>query len=1088
MTNPVELPIDQDARDIAINDIDHSTFISAGAGGGKSTTIVDRLVNALLVDERNLELENIAAITFTERAGAELAQKVREKLVEELAENPSEKLKRALDSLDSATIGTIHSFALDILTRFPVQAGLPLEFKILDDTSSKRMVQDLSREVLDNFIKTYVPNDEAAAFKRDLTVSHLQTLVSAVFSMQHRLADDFFGEVVFENPEVEIRKIGLVLEKLKASPDFDPRVLTPGYFAKVNEGFESFSALLEAGDFSLPSLAAFHSAVLKVHSGKANSSKNDVFWQQVQDCKVDLDVFSRLLNVDNELLARELLFFAWKFVKNNQSSRIAAGNISFDDLLFLAVRTLREHKDVREAIYSQYKLLIIDEFQDTDPMQWELALLVTTHPEKDIADPEPGSLVLVGDAQQSIYSFRGADLSTFEQAREQFSTNFQKTKSLTLQVNFRSTDGILNWVNACFAPLGLGAEFAPLSPAAGNTVGSKFGPAVHVLRGDQGSVLGSKDEPRAIASAIKMAVESKWQVRDGKHAIDGSRDVRYEDIALLIPTRSSFLDKLLTSLEDLQVPYRSNDARIVYDRPAVIGLLAALRVISGYGVPLDLWVALKSPLFGCTDTDLLVYKKAGGKWKLPSKTSFSQSPGTVENALQVLATIRDTHKSAQPSQVFTGLVMSCNLAATYHQVLRGEFELDCVDMVIQHARKWERAGGAGLIDYSNWIRDTLEDSSRERLPEMDDQDDSAVRISTIHAVKGLEFPMVVLAGLGVDRQVDPPTLAVNEDNQIEFYLSGTNMLMSAGYQRDLLDLQKERITQEHLRVLYVAATRAKDHLVVSGARKLNQGGASENDWGHLIWESVEATVAANLATSHSQLLPPAKSSWAEIARVEPVADAWLETVEEIRKASKKKFVQSPSDTSGSAETYAVSAVTLIDDDQPSHDSIDYEPEIAAQDVKRLGTEFHEIMEKVVKYRIDLQAGRLNEEVDKAVRKIDLPEHAPRLTAMLNNAIASDFMQRAFVAPKVWPELSMFASDGTYDGVITEGFADLVFQDGLGLVVLDYKTNLDLTPEKIEKYKGQLGSYADLIERSTGLKVSEQVLLHVTSTNCQAHIL
>lgn len=146
------------------------------------------------------------------------------------------------------------------------------------------------------------------------------------------------------------------------------------------------------------------------------------------------------------------------------------------------------------------------------------------------------------------------------------------------------------------------------------------------------------------------------------------------------------------------------------------------------------------------------------------------------------------------------------------------------------------------------------------------------------------------------------------------------------------------------------------------------------------------------------------------------------------------------------------------------------------------------MEKVVKYRIDLQAGRLNEEVDKAVRKIDLPEHAPRLTAMLNNAIASDFMQRAFVAPKVWPELSMFASDGTYDGVITEGFADLVFQDGLGLVVLDYKTNLDLTPEKIEKYKGQLGSYADLIERSTGLKVSEQVLLHVTSTNCQAHIL
>lgn len=1076
-------PIDQAARESAIENIEKSTFIAAGAGGGKSTTIVERLVEALLKDSRNLKLENIAAITFTERAGAELRERVRDRLSELLAEKASPKLQASLDTLDSATIGTIHSFAMDILSKYPIEAGLPLEFEILDDSTSKRVISDLARQVLEDFVHTYAPNDELEAFKQDLTVWQLQKLVEGVFKMQHRLDDKYFGQVTLEDPEIEIRKLGLVLERLSSHPDFDSSVLTGAYYQNVAEGFSTFAELLVEGDFSKDGIAKFQEACARLVSGATRSAKNIPFRDAVVDAGVSDELFLRLLGAETEALARELLAHAWKAVRENLEARVSSGNISFDDLLYLAVKLLNEHRDIRESLYSQYKLLIIDEFQDTDPLQWELALLVTTDPAKGLSSPDNGSLVLVGDAQQSIYSFRGAELATFEAARSQFESEFKDSQSLTLEVNFRSTDSILNWVNSCFKVLDMGAAFAPLSPAHENTVGSKLGAAVHVLQGENGSVLSGKDEPQAVASAIRAAVDDNWQVREGKFANSGSRDVKYEDISLLIPTRTT-LNKILTALEDQQIPYRSNDAAIVYDRPIVRGLISALRAISGYGVPLDLWFALKSPLFGCTDTELLVYKKSGGRWNIPWDVSEEFIADPVARALNTLAVVRKSNTNAQPSQVFTQLLGVCNVAGSYHQVLRGEFELDCLDMVIQHARKWEQAGGAGLVDYSNWLVETVAENSRERLPEIDDKEDSAVRISTVHAVKGLEFPMVVVAGLGMNRKIEPPLLAV-QNNQLEFHLSGS--IMSAGYRARMLEEETEKIAQEHLRVLYVAATRAKDHLVISGARKINKTGFSTTDWGELIVDGLKNSISLGHAVGFSKLLPPIKGSWSHTASASPVDPKWQESLVAVRAAASKKFVQSPSylhaDTD---ETWQ--PVTLIDDDSVADSAVSDEPALAGTDVAKLGTLLHEIMEEVVLYRIDQTPDVLSSKISLGVKEIEMPEHEARLTSMIKATIASEYIQRAFVASSVWPELSMFASSGEVDDVITEGFADLVFEDEKGIVLLDYKTNIELTEEKIAKYRAQLGAYADLIQSASAQEVAEQVLLHVRQNSAEAVLL
>jgi ATP-dependent helicase/nuclease subunit A len=1074
-------PIDQVARDAAVNNIDQTTFISAGAGGGKSTTLVLRLVERLLDQNSPVELRNIAAITFTERAGNELRERVRAKLIELNESKSIAKLQKAIDDLDSANIGTIHSFARQILSRYPIESGLPLEFSILDDSGSKRMIEDLSREVLDSFIKEFIPTDQLAAFKKDLTVNQLQNIVKEVYKQQHRLDDSHFQSVAFVDPQQAIHTLSETLSECMNFAEYDQTTLTPGYYKKVDEGFTEFFELIDIGDYSIESVRDFEMAYKKIMSPDQKSPKNAPFSTKLKD-KLDPDFFKYLLfSLRNEVVVRQALSHSWAAVKHNLVKRVEAGNITFDELLLLVVRLLKTNPEIRKNIHDQYKLVIIDEFQDTDPLQWEFALLITSNPSSELIEPVPGSLVLVGDAQQSIYSFRGADLSTFEAAMTQVETTFKGTQSLRFNVNFRSTDGILRWVNSCFDVLNLGIPFSPLESSAGNSVGKAFGPSVHVLTAPDRGYLSYQNEAKAVASSIRGAVESKWPVRSGKDASSGSREISFGDFALLLPTRT-ILGQILTALEDYRIPYRSNDAAIVYDRPIVKGLISALKVISGFGVPLDLWFTLKSPLFGCTDTDLLKYKQSGGKWTIFNTHTIADSQCVVSRALSTLGQIAKRNLNPQPSQVFQDLVSTCEVHATYHQVVRGSFELDCVDMVVQHALKWENSGGTGLVDYSNWLQETLDDNSRERLPEIDDEADSAVRISTVHAVKGLEFPAVVLAGLGVNRNRSTPLLALDGD-KLEFCFKSD--MMSHGYGSQLLEREREKKDQENLRVLYVAATRAKDHLLVSGARKVSATGI-ENDWGALIKDGIRQTLDSDLAETISEILDPIQTDWFEVAETAPVDKSWVEKLETGRHHSFKKFVKSPSYLHTSVQT-STPIISLVDDesviDAPDVD----EESLSGSDVAKLGTAFHEVMEEVLLHRIDSDKSALALKIHGSLARIEFLEHEERLSKMVSAAISSDYIQRAFKASKVWPELSVFASSGEVDDVITEGFADLVFQDDRGLVLLDYKTNIELTPEKIANYKLQLEAYAVIISEATGLEVEERVLLHVSKDAAQAHL-
>jgi ATP-dependent exoDNAse (exonuclease V) beta subunit len=359
------------------------------------------------------------------------------------------------------------------------------------------------------------------------------------------------------------------------------------------------------------------------------------------------------------------------------------------------------------------------------------------------------------------------------------------------------------------------------------------------------------------------------------------------------------------------------------------------------------------------------------------------------------------------------------------------------------------------------------------LPETDDRNDDAVRISTVHGVKGLEFPIVFLAGMARDRNVRMPMISV-KDNRFEFKLGD---ITSIGFSRVSEDIEKTDRKTEQTRVLYVAATRAKDHLVVSNMAKEAKDGSTAN-WSGLFREAVAATVELGFAKRFDQLVPP----FAEpVLTVEPAhkleSAEWLAKLDDIRAKSRAKSLVTPSSMiSTEVDASPADDITTLVDEEASPRVAYVDDEIFGSDVAKLGNAFHLVMEFVVNNKIETVNQTVEMKIVSALEEYEVVEHHDRLVKMLENMLASDIIKRVYAADQVWPELEI--SEVNSEGLLVEGFADLVIREGDSLVVFDYKTNLQLDEAKMAKYAQQLGAYSQIIQRATSRPVAERFLIHV----------
>ncbi|WP_419910314.1 UvrD-helicase domain-containing protein, partial [Candidatus Poriferisodalis sp.] len=867
--------VDHSARERVVHDVGSTMFVEASAGTGKTTALVGRIVE-LVSGEHAVPISAIAAITFTEKAAAELRNRIRAELNARLAGSQDartcQQLRDALDGLDSAAISTLHSFARRILSEHPIEAGLPPLFETLDQITSDVEFDDRWR----SFVNELLADDDALWLVQMLdaagvTPADLREVGAAFGTNWDRIRppDRPFEPAPLQIDGLVARGSALCARRRECSDPGDKALARFGQLEEfvarlrwARNDAEALGVLLDAEDsrHGVPKIGTRRRG-----TGQAQN------WKDIASVREDFTAL-RVHCTEAAAEALQQVISAWcshvaRFTLEAAEQRRANGRLEFHDLLVRARDLLKSSHDARDSLHRRYRHLLLDEFQDTDPIQIEIATRIAAVVDADEPVPDgwqhidtvDGQLFFVGDPKQSIYRFRRADISLYLDARDRFASS---QPAAALVTNFRTTEPIIDWVNHTFdrlmaargsdpadqlAPAAhdagaeppaaagtapqhserLHPEYAPMH-ASRSAVGQ--GPAVVAL-GLSGhrdlSAQGIRDAEAAdIAGVITEILANQWSVEDRHRG--GERPARLGDIAILIPTRTC-LPQLEAGLTAAQVPYRLDASEFVWRSRTVRDLLMCLRAVADPDDALAVVSALRTPLYGCGDDDLYTYYCAVGSWSLFA-SDFSAVPDGAEHpvaaGMQHLRRLYDEHALAAPSVLLDRLVRERRVLEQAAAGRRTREVWRHVRYVIDQARAWSHSQHGGLRQFLRWA--AMQASERAKVTEaiLPESDDDSVRVMTIHAAKGLEFPIVIVAGLQGGNRSRPSLVGFTgaDRDGLDHCCGAAAVRLRAGAETAGYALWAEREKAadhfERIRLMYVACTRARDHLIVSLHRPL----------------------------------------------------------------------------------------------------------------------------------------------------------------------------------------------------------------------------------------------------------------------------
>ena len=722
---PVNPLVDHEERRRALEDLDTTLIVEAAAGSGKTTLLLGRIVS--LVQSGRARLAEIAAVTFTEKAAADLRVRLRGEL--ERAGLPE-----ALRELEVARIGTIHAFAATLLRERPVEAGVDPGFTVADPLRA-RLILDRAWEA---WLPEALSDPDAAGPVRDaieagLSLDRLRELAIALVEERDRL-DGLPDAAGFPEPPATLNAearatISRLCERARAAvkdpEDRAARTLEDlAAWVRQTAGLsdeDQVRALLATG--RLPD--------------KPERLGNKTKWKDrgaLEECRSGLAELRARVDAARAVARHNLLAslarWAAGFVDAYALAKARAGCLDFADLLLRARDLVRDRPDVRRDFQRGMRYLLVDEFQDTDPLQLEIVLW--------LADGAPaGSLFVVGDPKQSIYRFRRADIETYEAAK---GTIAGRGEVLTIRANFRSTAAILDAVNAVFQDVMVPPPDGAYQPAY-----VRLEPSPSTTPGTPPVVLGlPPDLPPATSAAEAWAQEARLVAAYVRREVEQARRFRYGDVALLFRAMTG-----VVAYEDAfraaGVPFRTVGGRHYYDRSEVGWTIAALVAIEDPHDPVALVGALRSPFFGVTDEALLRLHTSGGELCYLRPLPPSTDPA-LSAAWALLGALHRERNAVAPGAVVERLLAGTQVLAAYALEPEGEARVANLLKVLDTARALEATGALTFRGFVRWLRDRGAARYEEEESAIDAED--AVRLMTIHKAKGLEFPVVVVPDLG----------------------------------------------------------------------------------------------------------------------------------------------------------------------------------------------------------------------------------------------------------------------------------------------------------------------------------------------------
>jgi len=1107
---------DEDARRAISDDLASTLFVEAGAGSGKTSAMVDRIVR--LIRRGEAELREIAAVTFTEAAASELRVRVRRRLESSAASDGSASAAAAaLAQIDEAAIGTIHGFCQRLLAEHPLEAELPPGFVVLDEVRASIAWRTRWTTTLDLLVGEEGTRQlVAAAWVLGMDHRHLEAIA--------RLLDEQWDRCD-PTPRDSARLLATIRDTVdraaaEVSASLGAAIRCRELCREPSDGLLARFDAFDAYRSQLGRAGSWIDRLRLLRAGPRRSLRVGVVGRQVNwSGSSVLEVRSSLAEAEEARASAVavacdsalggLVSRLESLAVEGAKWRRAAGELSFHDLLVLARNVVANDAVVRSELRRRYRFLLVDEFQDTDPLQFELVELLARTPleagvtgalqagdASDVPGLEPGRLFLVGDPKQAIYRFRGADLRVYEAARQRLGA-----VPVALTTSFRAVPGIIDFVNATFAEL-MGERFMPLQVNRDSLRGAV---PVRIVGGALGKTLADerrRTEGEAVAAAILAATgEPGWIVADASG--DGSlRRARLADVAVLLPSRTG-LAILEDALDERQIPYRVESVTLVYGSQEVRDLLALARAIDEPGNETALTATLRSSAFACGDDDLLAFRSRGGSFSLaaPIPEALDRSP--VSQAMRELGRLRAMRHALGPVGVLLRSVTDRRMLQIAGTGPRARESWRRLRFVLEQARAFVEAGGGGLSEFADWVDEQVTGNLRAIESTVPDDDEDAVRIMTIHGAKGLEFPVTIIAGLGVDRRGRRGGAAVLRDGAGRAEAQVNKDRSTSGYAR-LAAEERFLETEEDLRLLYVAATRARDYLVICGHHTPVASG--EASLAERLLAAVETAAARAPAADWWTPLDVPSSEGPRATLVgaparhdvsvpisEPVGDSPVpggtaDQYEQWRRSRELLIGRAGLGDSVAATEIPRLALLAGDDAGSSMDDELLPPWRRPRAGTQLGRAVHAVLQSVDLSPFgddgppEARTAVLRPVALAQARAERIPERGGEIERLAAAALSSPVVVEAIRRGTARREVFVAAPVG---GRLLEGFVDLCFDDGAGLVVVDYKTDAVRSDADVEhayqRYRLQAAAYALALGVATGRPVQRCVLMFLAAS-------
>jgi ATP-dependent exoDNAse (exonuclease V) beta subunit len=1150
---------DTPARERIRTELETSFVVEAAAGTGKTTILIARLVNLLASgaageDAGDSGIGRIVAVTFTRKAAGELKLRLRLALdTERQAEQDAARrghLEHAIAHLEEALIGTIHSFCADILRQRPVEARIDPAFREIDEEETADLFNRAFRGWIETRLEAMPEGLRRAlsrlavrrAFDGSTPLDQLRDEAFKLLDWRHYPASwsrrPFDREAAVEECLLRVAELAQIYRDCPAAYDSLRRGIESA--EQFDSWLRSTDAVSEARDYD-----ALEARLIETLNALNRNSR----WTGRGAWPVDglsraevvrrrdgvieaLRAFRVEADADLAALLREELT---QVIDRYEELKRQMGRLDFLDLLIRTRDLLLESEGVRRDLQHRYAHVFVDEFQDTDPLQIEIILLLCADDPGvtawQRARPAPGKLFLVGDPKQSIYRFRRADVALYMRVVADLQGRGVAFERLTR--SWRSGAGIQQTVNAAFAPIMDGdsaagrPDYVPLGanervlPAAQQQVIALPVPRPYGKREIAKTAI-SECLPDATAAWIHWLLhESGWVVEDPE-ARGEYVEVRPKHIALLFRRFKSWGEDVsrpyLQALEARGIPHLLAGGRSFYQREEVGALLAALTAIEWPGDELSVFATLKGSLFAIRDDALLRFRHEVGRLHpfkpLPEEVATDEHLAPIGVALGVLADLHKRRNRHPVARTVQDLIRTTRAHAGFAMRPAGNQVLANVQHVCDLAMRYELRGGASFRGFVERLRLEADQASSREAPVLDQRADG-VRLLTVHDAKGLEFPVVILADITANLSRATASTFLDAGAQ----LCAQRLLSCAPW--ELVENEPAEVLHEQAesdRLTYVAATRARDILVVPA---VGEGTPAEDHWVSPLYpalfpphESMRHSAPADGCPAFGERTvlkrPHATPGGAEpsirpglhrsVAETEVVWwDPAILDLEAPRDFGlRQKHILAPAPGGGAADegeaSYAAwrarRAAALVRGGTPSltvrlasyaESGPDDEYAVELQQTERVsarpagrrfGTLVHTIL-KDVAWDADTAAVRGLAVLHGRNLGAPLTEIEAALVAV-QNALGHTLLRAAAASSEVHRE-APFLYPGE-DGAIVEGVIDLVFKHEGEWVVVDFKTDEDVS-QLIEEYGAQARWYAAAAARLLGGRV-RAVLLSV----------